>query len=431
MKSGLKWHWKMGILRKPSYYSNIRLLLKKNLLNYINQVITTVSFNKIELETIAGFLGQPLEAIVKKGKISLQDFEAMLQRSKFSSYTLVQLLEEVLQEKLITNKEVEALEKMAEEQYFQRLSEQFPQSKWWFEWIQVNPHDAKFIWSLFRKEKEGLFNLLAFVHNGLMNLPLNGEYERLPLFSQKITGNPHSFDLNGSLGKLLLHSLYVYKKLHNDSEIQFPKTTEEINDLLSEFNIVRDDLWNFVTCQGLLASCDDIVHPVWEAAIKTNYVMNVPMRELIKLKRVWPATGNKIWVVENSSVSSSLMDAQPHSPIVCTHGQIRTAGWMLLDRLVESGCTLYYSGDFDPEGLVIAEKMKKRYKGNVILWRMDEESYIKSLSEEDITDRTAKLNNIHIEELQNIKKTLLKIGKSGYQEAIIQQLIEDMVIGEI
>lgn len=31
------------------------------------------------------------------------------------------------------------------------------------------------------------------------------------------------------------------------------------------------------------------------------------------------------------------------------------AGWQLLNKLVESGCTLYYSGDLDPDGIVIAD----------------------------------------------------------------------------
>lgn len=74
---------------------------------------------------------------------------------------------------------------------------------------------------------------------------------------------------------------------------------------------MRDDLENFVTCRGLLASIGDIPHPVLQAAVHTNTVMNLPMKELTKVDRIWPAKGLRVWIVENSSVSSTIMEAVP------------------------------------------------------------------------------------------------------------------------
>ena len=159
------------------------------------------------------------------------------------------------------------------------------------------------------------------------SLPSEGEFERLPFFSQRITGNPHYFDSNGPEEKILLHWMYVDQVLHGNTDGVMPKTAGEKNDLLAEYGIMKDDLWNFVTCQGLLAANGNGVHPVWQAAVSTKTVMNVPMKELTKIERIWPATGTKVWIVENSGVCSTLMDAIQDAPIVCTHGQLRS-NWL-------------------------------------------------------------------------------------------------------
>lgn len=46
--------------------------------------------------------------------------------------------------------------------------------------------------------------------------------------------------------------------------------------------------------------------------------------------------------------------------IVCTYGQINLAWLVLLDLINQSIQTIYYSGDCDPEGILIADKLKNR-----------------------------------------------------------------------
>ena len=47
-------------------------------------------------------------------------------------------------------------------------------------------------------------------------------------------------------------------------------------------------------------------------------------------------------------------------PLVCTYGQVKLSGIILLNLLVDSGYKLYYTGDIDPEGIQIADKLKQR-----------------------------------------------------------------------
>ncbi|PLS18759.1 hypothetical protein CVD28_06485 [Bacillus sp. M6-12] len=105
---------------------------------------------------------------------------------------------------------------------------------------------------------------------------------------------------------------------------------------------------------------------------------------------------------------------------------MRLASWQLLDRLVQSGCTLFYSGDLDPEGIIIADRLKKRYHHHVVLWRMDQEAYEASVSNEDISNRLAKLNQIVSPEWARLIDLMRDKKRAGYQEAIVTRLISDI-----
>jgi uncharacterized protein (TIGR02679 family) len=163
-----------------------------------------------------------------------------------------------------------------------------------------------------------------------------------------------------------------------------------------------------------------------QGAVDTNSVLNMPIKELLKLKRVWPVKGNRVWIVENSSVCSTIVDEVPEAPVICTHGQFRAASWVLLDLLVESGCFLYYSGDLDPEGITMAQRLKDRFPNQVNFWKMDKVSYEETISDEDISNRLSKMQSITSPELLEVANALIGRQKAGYQEGLVKQLIEDI-----
>lgn len=388
--------------------------------------VSLQSFTDVELQSIAGFLGKPVDELFKKGSLALIDFEKELSHTGFSQYNLLQLLEDVLQERIWTKKEEAEIKQNQENEFIEALKEDISQGNWWLEWILVRTPDTRWFWSHYQENKAELYEKVMVVCMAFSSLPKEGEFERLPFFAQRITGNPHYFDNNGAGEKLLLHWMYVDQILQGNKDVIMPKNAGEKNDLLAEYGIMMDDLWSFVTCQGLLASNGNGIHPVWQAAVSTGTVMNVPMKELVKIERIWPAFGTKVWIVENSGVCSTLMETIPSAPIICTHGQIRLAGWQLLDRLVQSNCMLYYSGDIDPEGVVIASRLKKRYKEHLVLWRMDREAYEQSLSNEDISERLPKLNRISNPELDDVISLMGDVKRAGYQEGILSYLISDI-----
>ncbi|MBT2691736.1 TIGR02679 family protein [Bacillus sp. ISL-55] len=395
-------------------------------LGRVGGFVSLKGFKDAEVESIAGFLGLSSNELIEKGRVGLLQFERELANTGFSNLTFVELLEEIFQEPLLSKKQEAENNLRLENEFITLLNLEIPEAGWWLEWISERGPDTRWIWSLYRQDELLLSRMIRKVSNAFLSLPKKGDFERLPFFAQRTTGNPHFFDISELGGRLLLHFLAVNKKTLGEPEFPFPKNTEEINDLLAEFGLLRDDLWNFVTVQGLIAFSQGETHPVWNAAVQTRTVLNVPMKELARLESIRPASGRMVWIVENSSVASTIMDAVPDAAVVCTHGQLRAASWRLLDQLAEGECTFLYSGDLDPEGVLIADRLKKRYRDKLVLWRMDPVAYEISISNEDIAGRIAKLDGVSSQEWEEVVRMMCEKKKAGYQEALLDLLIEDI-----
>lgn len=97
--------------------------------------------------------------------------------------------------------------------------------------------------------------------------------------------------------------------------------------------------------------------------------------------------------------------------------------FVLLDLLAEGGTEIYYSGDFDPEGLDIAQKLVSRYGDQLKLWCYEAELYHKSMSSGTISESRLKmLNRLTDKRLVAVGMQLKEYRHPGYQENIMDQL---------
>ena len=104
---------------------------------------------------------------------------------------------------------------------------------------------------------------------------------------------------------------------------------------------------------------------------------------------------------------------------MCMNGQPRLSALLLLDLLAKAKTEVWYAGDFDPEGLLIAQKLKRHYSGSFHFWHMSSADYRASLSGEKITPRRLKiLDGIADEELRETALAVKVAGRAGYQERL-------------
>ncbi|WP_017472568.1 TIGR02679 family protein [Amphibacillus jilinensis] len=407
-------------------FHRLFVLFKKRYesLGRVGGTVKLTDWKDEELADIAFYFGLSESELKKKGKVSLDQFEQQLKRTKFEHIGLQELLEAYFGESLVSKKEAKALKDQQQQTFLKSLQNDFPALYFWFQYLQNKSADTYWIYRWMEKSEQEFYKTVELLNVAITSLP--EKLERLPMFSQRMIRNPHAFDRNTNLGKLWIHVLAVHRQ--EEGTVFIPTDSEGINDLLLQYNILRDDITNYVTCANLLAETKRGVHSMWRAATSTESVLNAPLRELVTLTSVYPENGlMKVWIVENSGVYSSILDDVPYAPIICTHGQFKLAALLLMDRLVENGCELYYAGDFDPEGLSMAARLMERYPENARLWNMDEASYKRSQADVDLPpERMNKLASIANIALAPVVSAMEIKKKAGYQEALVDQMVSDL-----
>lgn len=346
-------------------------------------------------------------------KVRLKDFEAMLQKSVFGSLSLKELLDEYEGNEIVSNKDVREHKRSARDDFFYGLVRRFDDTN--VRTILDNL-PRSFLRLYEEKGLDATPDFLA-IFSALSSIPIEG-YERLPVFAERITGDPHTFDQD-RLGRLLTDGLKVLFDLADTSSL------EEVAELYAAAGLLKDDVNNFVSISGLQASN----FTYWALAQSEGAVLNVPLREILKVKSVVPMSGRSVFVVENSGVFSAILDHFPNSmpPLVCLHGQPKLSSIALLEKLVDGGTTLYYSGDFDPEGILICERLWRRFGDHLIPWRMGKADYEACGTTVALSSRRlSMLKNIQHHKLADVKEQMLESSKAGYQEGLLSQLIRDM-----
>lgn len=419
--------------------------------------VTLTSLKAEEREALSTFFRQDFSR-QNSMTVSLERFAQALEGTRYSEIPVLILLEEVHGGPLTSHVETLAQKEQDKKRYFEKFTSEFTDDycQSWLWAIQEKDPGTRLIHQSYERAPDLLHRQMWHVLSALRKLSQRSSQElyRLPIFARKITKDPHGFDPDTEKGRLLINALKVIGKEQsggvNSLRIQplSPLThAEELTELYYSFGLLRDDLWNFVTCTGILATSGEH-QPVGYLleAYRERVTLNLPLREVVKIakvvsKNILPVGGQqyKVFIVENSGVLSALLDyleeyrreinhqELPNPSLICTHGQFKLASLLLLEKLAASGATLYYSGDFDPEGLAMVDRLIQRFPGQVIPWHYALEDYHVSLSDQQVSPtRLKKLDGILSPELMPLNEEILRTGLVGYQEGILENLWEDV-----
>jgi len=395
-------------------------------------------------ESLGGLLGRELSQH-DEVYVSAQEMEKALGQTRFASISLQDLVFAFAGGVVLSSREEKERFKAEQDCFFGELIREcdFMEGRTWLEHIHQKGTGSRSVHQAYVKDRNRLRMQLLQVLQALREVPCS--YERLSVFAARITGDPHGFDLDAETGKLLLAALQYLSRSREEKAEKAEKACSgelsyaEKGELMASFGIIRDDILNFVPCTGLLAYEKKGKPPLltWKHACAEQVVLNVPLREITRLGAVEPAlqaispAGKKVvFVVENAGVFSAILDqftGCSHPPLVCTHGQFNLAALMLLDLLVQGGSQIFYSGDFDPEGLQMAQQLLRRYGDSAVPWRYTPGDYRNSSPPKPLSPGALKkLQSVTEADLLPVKTEMIAMGKAGYQEQIIPALVEDM-----
>lgn len=345
--------------------------------------------------------------------LSINKFVDIMNNSKYYDFDISILVSEYLKVSLSSKKEDESKSRSEEEEFYKEfMKEDSLGCKWLRDAVSNKGTNVyKVIHERYRNNKFKLGSLLKNIILLIDNLPSKSCF--LSIFASSITGDPHYLDFESNNSSLFFHALsYV-------DGSSYPDNREDKVMLLSKYNILIDNLSNYVLTYNLVSDSEGINDFSSNGESLILNIQNIVNRDTFDGK------DKKVFVFENPSLLSYVISCNLDVTVVISGGFPNISVYLLLDKLVESGNILFYNGDYDPEGLLIAQKIKNRYQENVVLVSYDEKSYLGSISSNVLKDyRLKKLQSVNHENLNLVKEKILEVKYAGYQENIKDELVD-------
>ena len=376
-----------------------------------------------EIEELEGFFGKSFHR-QKSVSISAEKFQKALENSRYKEIKPDMILESYFGQPLMGKQEENLLKEQKRQEIIRRVNRDY-------EGTPVQS-ELEYIMHMLKgdsREDFGELEQQLYLSAEIFNkLPYRMEQKvYLAVFAAMLTGNPHAFDrgtVGGRILEQIIHRSLEQRNLLIESREIFPAYKRQKSFLAT--GILLDDVSNYaMLCKVEAIKKDGNIHMGMDGFQKENDMIQVPLGVIADWKEV-RCLQQKIYIVENPSVFAMLC-GKAECSCMCMNGQPRLAGLMILDLLAKSGTTIYYSGDLDPEGILIAQKLADYYQGKFYFWHMAAEDYEKSRSEEVISDRRMKiLDKITDVRLIPVASQIKRHKTAGYQERIFVESSTNM-----
>lgn len=379
-----------------------------------------------EIEELEGFFRKNFHG-QKSVSISSDKFCRALSESRYSVITPERLLELYFGSKPVGKNEQEERRQKQIREVFEMLRMQYENTPVY--------HILESLMKQFQMtEKEDIahwkrrLTLASDIYNGLPYR--SGRTRYLAVFAAEMTGDPHAFDAGSDGGKILRE--IVELDLENRGIILeenniFPAYKKQKGFL--SVGILIDEVSNYVMLSGVnIRKGNGELHAGMQGFCVEQDMVQIPLASMVEWKEIL-CPHNKLFIVENPSVFAMLceINAGNHA-FMCMNGQPRLAGLNVLEVCGASGVEVYYAGDFDPEGLLIAQKLHDFYKGVFHYWHLSVEDYMECRSDRQISAKRLKaLDKIVDPVLQSVAARVKDLQTAGYQEGLVKQYQEDIL----
>lgn len=378
-------------------------------------------------EDISNFLMKDFTS-EEEVRVSAKLFEKALLKSRFSSLTTLDILTHYFGIKLRTNKEKSEEDVGKRAEYLAELTG-YADKAYIKEWLTgvfcTGADGAVVIARSYNADKNELKIILQKLIKAIPMLPYfqgGKKKELLAVFAAQTAGNPHFFDDNTLAGNLLTAFLRDYFRFGYEDDLS---EAENRSKVLFKAGLIKDTLSNDVIVYGIRGRCvDGSLHQGMEGFLHQKEPVKLSLLTLANLEETFTnSVDRRVYIVENPAVFSILTSRFPEKSFICSYGQIRRAVFMLLD-LFNKNTVFSYAGDFDPEGLLIAEKLKKRYGDRLAFWKYEPDIYLKYMSEEKLTNqRIKKLDGVRDATLLKIAELMREEGRAAYQESMLEEYL--------
>ena len=371
--------------------------------------VTLSNITKIEAEDLSLFFRKKYYA-GDSIKIRFSDFSKILKDTDYKDFDWSTLLDDYFKVHLIDSKTQKQNAQIKENNLYESLCLKFTiEEKNLFYELLNDPLISVSIHQKYLKEEKNFINDIYYLINFTANIKRLTPISLVMLSSK--TGNPHFLD-NGSKNQKLFFKMLSYKY-----QIKEPTNLYSKIEFLNHFNLSIDETSNNVLTYGLKSNARYI-----NAFYADKQVLYLTLNNLLNVK--WLDTINKnVFVFENPSM---MCLSKYDIPIIITNGMPNYCVYVVIEMLIKNGNRIYYNGDYDPEGLIIADKLKEKFP-SITLFAYAKKYYNETLSEKTLNvTRLNKLKKLKSNELNEIKASIEYSKSPAYQENNIQNIIKEL-----
>ena len=404
--------------------------------------ITLRDASEEERRAVGGIIGKVFYG--EDIRFSVSEFEAGLQKTRFAPVDLKELLELYFGETLCSRAEQQEAAEKLKASFWKGLQEsvlvqngcESAAYAWLAEMLEQRKYGYLILNREYGKDPRQAKVLACHITEALQKLEDEKQQESfevpLAVFASDISGNPHYFDRGTTAGMLLTQAVCWFEKA------EVPENSYTWRELMQRVGILPDNLSSMLHAYGLQLCLGEKLHPAYDAFCQLHQACVITMENLRKVTAAEPL-GKCVYIVENEMVFSYLVEHLNRSSyqkaggkayrytLLCTSGQPRAAAQQLISLLLKSGVSICYSGDIDPDGIGIADRLWQKFGDSIRIWRMSPEDYEKSRSAEQITAAgRAKLEHIAHPLLRRTAERVKEEGLAGYQENLLEKLLGDV-----
>lgn len=368
----------------------------------------------------------PKYIYAKDAKFTVRKFLKTFDNVWIGELDFLQILQGYFSGEIQTNKEIKEKKGSERDKYFSNILESFQGTsgaKWLIEALDSRKYGYLLLIKEYEKDSVALKEVLVHVIKAINLLEYwSNKLTRLPIFASNLTKDPHFFDIGQLGGNLFINGLAFLGKTKT------PENAQEESELLYSFGILKDEISNYTTISSVTAYTEEGLHEGILGFHKSSEPVQLNLWNLSKIKEIH-CNYNKIFVFENPAVFSEVLERtlEIRPSLLCTSGQLKLASLVFLDKLIKNIDKIYYSGDFDPEGIKIAYRLKERYGDKLVLWRYDSEEYEKIKSKVSFEERRWKqIASIEEPQLKRLVEQMEKDRVCGYQELLVEEYVEDI-----
>ena len=226
---------------------------------------------------------------------------------------------------------------------------------------------------LLQRLASGNFSAARGLLDCALKIVLRFPVQGVPLAELAATaaGDSHALDTGQPLGTLVLRAAALM------SEVDDTRDAEGRRDAWAGVGVLCDELSAPVLVLNLRGDARTLTGQALRLHAEHGEPYRLSMRQLLRDPPTLDiaTVGPVVYVCENPTVVAAAAHrlGSRSVPLVCIEGQPKTAARLLLGQLTAAGIGLLYHGDFDWDGVRIANLVMKRHRASP--WRLSADCY--------------------------------------------------------